>query len=394
MSILKVSGLSKNYYMDSEYEIIEVESAEKEFILPDGSILKNPYINFEGGKAKTYIISKQVESVNKKDKIISVDFVYGNIDFVRLTNDVKYKERFFKYIVSREGLDNIVKKACGALPKDVRVPDSPENSEWFKDLKYYEFDAEITQAVIGGVLRKSYREKQKVEPVSESRPSQIPKGFWNAFEAIEGRRTPKKKKKSILEICQEIDAKNAEINRKRKEERDRRIRRARGEVVEESINYAKEIDWNEVKPEDSLVIFFKTGAVVIQRPKYNEDGTRDGTYETVVVSRYSLGYKEIGSETPVEIQTILMSDIDDEKLALEGEYRDKFISDICLPILQYAKYGRPEEIRNTWPYIGAFAFTPDDSIPLRKVAISGNEDLQKYFSILSGTKKKKEPENR
>ena len=385
MAIISSSGISKKSYRDLEYEIFEVGPGDNDFLLPDGSKLKSPYIHFRDETIKTYMVSKNIEAVNGKDEIISVDFVYGKMDLDRLSSDSAYREMFLKYILSREVLDNIVKNFCGALPEEFVMPINPEK-EWFKNKSYFKFDSRTVMAVAEGVLRGSYRKKTKVESVEDPEPFQMPKGFWNAFHTIEGSDVPKKKKKSILQVFQEIDEKNAKEIKEREEKQDRERRRARGEVVEEPLDYAEEADWDKIKADDSIVVFYKTGLVIIQKPMYNPDGTRTGTFKTNIVSRYSLGYKDMSNTRPAEIQTILISDVDEEKLGLKGEYREKFISDICLPILQYAKYGLPVEITQKWPYVGSFS--ADDSLSLKKNSNDEKEDLQKYFSILSGKKKR------
>lgn len=393
MAILKVNGISKsNYFAYSGIGILEVESADKEFEFPDGSILENPYIDFGDNEIKTYIILGKVKSDQNKDEILSIDFAYGNIDFLKLKNDKDYRKRFFEYIVSRKGLDNIVKKICGALPIDVTIPsdlNDPKNKDWDKNINNYTCDLEKIKTIARCVIEKAHRVKRTVESVEEPEPVQIPKGFWNAFRTIEGSDIPKKKKKSILQVLQEIDEEKANERKERQEKKERKRRQARGEKVEDPIDYAEEIGLHKIKEEDAMITFYKTGAVVIKKPVFDKKGEKTGDYKTSIVSRYSLGYKEI-NKIGIEIQTILISDVDEKKLSVKGEYREKFVSDICLPILQYAKYGLPVEITQTWPYIGAFS--SDDALSLKKNAINEEDDLQKYFSILSGNKKSKEPE--
>lgn len=393
MSIVKTTGPVINSYKDYEVEIMEIGEKDQ-IILQDGTEVKIPYIDFKDGKAKNYIIIRKItppEDENDKTKtekyrnyeIYSIDFVYGNIDFERLNNNPEYKSRFLKYIVSRDGLDNIVKKTCGALPIDVSIPQKQEG-DWFKDLSNFRFDMETVKAVVEGVLKSSHRKKVKLEKEEEPENVQTPKGVWNTLNAIEGGNAPKKKKKSVWQVFAEVDNENAEKRRKKEEKKDRDRRRSMGEKVIEPLDYAEETDFNDVKLEDALVAFYKTGGVIIQKPIYDITGIRTGDYESItVVTRYNLCYKDVGDNRPTEIQTILMSDVDEEKLGLNGEYRDKFISDICLPILKYSKYGLPLEINQKWPYLGGFDISEDFS--MKKVIRDDNDDLQKFFSLLSNT---------
>ncbi len=396
MSIVKTNGPVINSYKDYEVEIMEIGEKDQ-IILQDGTEVKIPYIDFKDGETKNYIIIRRInppedENENKTEKyknyeIFSIDFAYGNIDFDRLNNNPEYRSRFLKYIVSRDGLDNIVKKTCGALPIDVLIP-KDQKEDWFKDLNNFRFDMTTITAVVEGVLESSHRKKVKVDIKEEPKNVEMPQGILNTFTTIEGGNAPKKKKKSIWQVFDEVDQENAEKRRKKEEKRDRERKRSRGERVLEHPDYDEEIKFKDVKLEDALVAFYKTGGVVIQKPIFDKKtGLRTGDYESVtVVTRYTLCFKGVGVDKPTEIQTILMSDVDEEKLALNGEYRDKFISDICLPILKYAKQGLPVEIGKKWPYIGGFDI--EENYSVKKVIRDDNDDLQKFFSLLSNTSDK------
>lgn len=369
MELIEISDNVTNcyiYYKKGGEYIPEIEIVEYDPELTyktiTGMEMDIPDIKTQDDSIKTYIIARAVKPLKSKDSVVSYDFVYGKVDFYNLYNNAEYREKFLD-LISRKNLDSIIKESCGALPSD------------FTEEKGFKYKKDMLKDIIEGVFEFSHRSKvtiEEKETITSNKTS-------ISFRDIEGS-NKKVKKKKFMDIAEE---KRKELLKKLEENGDD--------------DEPKKAEETKLSTPNSLILFYHTGYVAIQFPVYDFYGMETGEYKKGVVSRYSLCYKprELNSgETRLEpkkyiFESILISDVDDKKLGLEGEYRNKFIEDICIPILKYNDDKRFSISAQEWPYIGAFS--PDDKVSLKKLRKAVHE---KSFTENFDTSKEKSMEEK
>lgn len=115
---------------------------------------------------------------------------------------------------------------------------------------------------------------------------------------------------------------------------------------------------------ENLIVFFNTGLVI---------------KDDMPILRYSISQRDPKTTQGrfVPLQSILMSEVDEEKLGYEGNYRDTFVTQICAVVLYGARENCLEALKWKWPYVGKF--DPD-----REVGVGTAKDTQKFFSKISG----------
>lgn len=398
------NSVKKMYENSSGLTIYEINGEDTELEFLNGIKLEIPKVSFRSDRVKKYVIVRdnKMPSDNKrfeKDKLYSVDFAYGDIDFDRLENDSDYYERMEKYVFSREGLDEIVKKRCGVLPIDVQISKSTdENGKEESNIEYY-YDEQMPGIVMDGVLRSAYREeisreKSGIKPeieisdddeyeVKEVRLPNNPIDLLGVLEGtkdIQGEKLEKKQKITWAQAFSDIKKEHDEKVRKRREAKERRRRREAGEDVPEFVDYAKEGSLEETS-DNVLVVFNKTGIVVREQNVYDENGVNTGEKRINVFSRYSMCFRDMNTHEISNMITVLLSGVDDKELAKKGTYRDKFVNDICILLLRSSKnMGTkllPNGLNVKWPYLAKFDPSSDYSIA------TGETKEQKDFAKLN-----------
>lgn len=401
-------SIKKMYEGPAGLTIYEINGENIELEFSNGIKLETPKVSFESDNVKKYVIFRdnKMPSDNKKfekDKLYSVDYVYGDIDFDRLENDRDYYEKMEKFVFSREGLDEIVNKRCGFLPIDVQILKSTDEDGKEKTNIEYFYNKQMLGIVMDGVLRSAYREEMskaktgfqpnvekgndeeyKVEEVDL--PSN-PKKRLDLLEGtidINGEKNNRKRKRSWAQTLSEIRKEHKEEVRKRREEKERRREREAGEDVPEFIDYAKEGNIDEIS-DNVLVVFNKTGIVVREKNDYDDvTGVNTGKKNLSIFSRYSMCFRDMSTHEISNMITVLLSGVDDKELAKKGTYRDKFVNDICILLLRSSKnMGTkllPNGLNVKWPYLARFVPSEDCSIA------TDEKKEQKDFSKINRSK--------
>lgn len=363
MEIINLGYNLEQSYRDDSIGLTIYELKDNSNIeFSNGIELTTPRVTFSDDNIKKFIILRDNQLPDddffKDNKVYSVDFTYGDIDFKRLQRDKEYKEKMLKYVFSREALDGVVKNACGLLPADVSIDKTGKNIQYL----YFEGMAE---KVLNGVLKASYRtevkdeedEPEELEELVEQEIDTSYDKFSKFAKRAEGYGSGKKRL-SFREVIKEWDAERKENARKYKEQVDRRRRRYDGEDVPEPIDYADEGDLDKFG-KDLLLIFYRTGIVVREHP------LEDGGTKIDVSSRYSVCYRDMENHKLKDMITILIAGVDDAELAKKGEVRDNFIKDIITPLIDYQELCGDFEvdiIHVPWPYIIKFEPTLHASV--------------------------------
>lgn len=375
MLLLKDEGISTiNSFTDPnlEWEIVETHSGVT-YELKGGGKIEIPEIQFpDNSGVHTYIVTRKIKPLKAGDEVLSYDFVFGNVNFYLLYNDAEYRERFSKYIISRRGIDEILKNVCGALPIDVKVTLEEQKAGKFPEIERYMFDKEMMNHIITSVLASSHREVVDIDNENKSKEEDFPKDFRERMRILEGAGEEKKRKKSFREVFEEYDREvKKAVEKKKKDEMG----------YEEHFEKAEEPAFN---ANDSLVVFYPTGGMLITVPTYNPYGIRSSV-DRCLINRYNILYKKSNSNFPLRIRSILITGVDEKRLGEKGEYRDDFIKDICIPAIQYDN-GRIRFFEQEYKYMGEFDATKECSI---MELTPGKIWINNYLAELSKREKEK-----
>lgn len=373
MLLLKDEGISTiNSFTDPnlEWEIVETHSGVT-YELKGGGKIEIPEIQFpDTSGIHTYIVTRKIKPLKAGDEVLSYDFVFGDVNFYLLYNDTEYRERFSKYIISRRGIDEILKKVCGALPIDVKVTLEEQKTGKFPEIERYMFDKEMMNHIITSVLASSHREVVDIEDDSSDGSNKFPKDFKGKMDVLEGTKQEKKPKKSFFEVFSDYDKEVAESIEQEKKEKEREAMGFR-----EPREKIKEPD---IKTSDPLVLFYSTGGIIITIPTYTPTGLRS-SYDKVLVNRYNIFYKKPNTNIPIKTRSILIADVEERRLGEKGGYRESFVKDICIPAIQYDNDVRYENDEN-----GEIDFFKE-----QEYRFMGEFNPSKEFSVRSVTPRRK-----
>lgn len=321
----------------NEVNIITLNGDEESIQILGGIDIKLPNVKFDDNTIKKYVV---VEN-HRSDGVISVDYLYGKIDFEEIALYPDALKECMRKVISRENIDRDYKGCCGALP-DVRVDNTTGKLA-------VRVDVDTIKAIMNGVLKSSHRQiikSKKVGPESDQKEAlykKLARSYRQAEEEFENNSNKRSKGQRVLD---KLLGRNVQ---------DPNNGNGDQEVP------AEEADLN---TRENLVLFFNTGMVI----KNDEQ-----------ILRYSISQKDpkITEGKFLPLESILMSELDEEKLGLEGKYRDIFAEKICAVILYGVQENSLSSLKWKWPYVGKFD-------PTREGGVGTAKDKQKEFSKISG----------
>lgn len=354
-----MNGFRKIVFANEKLKVIQVNPGI-DYEIENGKKITIPNIQFSNSSVKTYVVERKIKSLKDKKEVIFYDFVFGNVDGNRLREDSEYVKVF------SEHLDKFVNKSCRALPENISIKSKEEISEddltvrdKEENIYKYEFDKDMLDIIISGVLNSSHRSKISLEKTPPSKNiNTFEMSLDEMVKVLEGRDegVKKKKKFSLAAIAAQVD--------KEREEKRLRGRSCDEESVEEP----------EIKLDDCYVLFYPTGAVLIKTPNKLKG---EPSYE--LVYRYDICYKTSGKSKPVRNQSILISNVNEKKLGEKGKYRDNFIEDICVSIIKYENGGQLYASKKPTynRYVGFF--NPKETVSIKRTK---DKEIFEFFNGL------------
>ncbi len=275
---------------DSEIEVIEFKGSNN-FIKIDNQNISLDFLNISRDDIKPYIVVERFTGKN----IVMIDTVYGDIDIEKMNFDQELREITIDGLLSRKNLNQINERYFGALPIHIVNYNGIYQTENQQDVVKEVGTALRSQ--VSAIIRETVT---KINPMFEN--SETTSTFQNS---------PTKKKGFFSQLFKKTieEINNANSNTKGKSEE------------------------TQFYKSSSKVLFFKTGAVII-------DGRVCSKYSYYTQDEQT-GEKAVGG-------TFLATGIDDERLKTDECYRKKFVDNMCSP--SRLKNARGKE----FPYIGGF----------------------------------------
>lgn len=256
---------------------------------------------------KSYLVIEKFSSI----PLTTVDLVYGNIDMDTLCDNEEAREEYFEKVLTRENMELITRKYAGTLPI--------LSTDYFRNQKLtipQDVAIAVAKAVYGGahietrstttkinndMFGREKVEREKQEPLLKS-----------VFKAATGVPPKSKKKKSFFDKLFESYEDEPEEQK-------------------EIVSY--------VEPTTSYtstqgVLFYRSGSVIL---------------DDRICSKYNYCTKDAETGIKNEVDSFLITGVDENRMKIDEEYRRKFVEEVLRP-------SRLKNARNIqmFPYIGGF----------------------------------------
>lgn len=273
---------------ENEITIIEIGRRDKKIKVTDEVSLDVEYVEFYDNRIKNYAIIEKVTD----DGIVLVDFLYGNIDFDELRNDSERLKAYVEKVLSRENIDNKIKKYFGILPM------------LEKNNQKMIYDMEVV-SIVKNIMRKRvfYIRKDSKVVVNEM--------FQNK-ENDQSIGEPEPKKKSLFKMFIDYGTRNLE---------EKEVTKTSKSKKSKGTEHVTEWDF----------LCYRLGAVI--------SGSN-------VCTRYNYSVRNITAGTEAEGDNFLVTEQNMNAIIENEDYRKKFLEEVCsIPRLKALKNKR-------WPYLG------------------------------------------
>lgn len=95
----------------NEVNVITLNGDEETVQILGGTEIRLPKIQFDDNTVKKYVVVED----HREDGVISVDYLYGKIDFEEIARHPAALKECMKSIVSREAIDKNFKGSCRSI---------------------------------------------------------------------------------------------------------------------------------------------------------------------------------------------------------------------------------------------------------------------------------------
>lgn len=297
---------------ESKVQVMEIaNSGETSSININGKTIwfKPLSVVAPSGPVKSYLVIEKYGSI----PLTTVDLVYGDIDMDALSSDDNLREEYFEKVLTRQNMELITRKYAGTLPMLV--------TDYYKN-QTLTIPQDVAVAVAKAVYGEAHLEARttvtkvnndifgKNKPIERGEPL-----LKSIFQAATGTPpTTAKKKTSFFD----------KLMGAYEEEEEREEPKSEITPYEPTTSYTS----------TQGVLFYRSGSVVL---------------DDRICSKYNYCTKDAETGVKNEVDSFLITGVDENRLQVDADYRKKFVDQVLIP--SRLKNARAIPM---FPYIGGF----------------------------------------